>query len=322
MPYSEALADRIRDLLAARADLTEREMFGGIAFMLGGNIAVGVIGEDLLVRLGPDGERALAEPHTRPMDFTGKPMKTTRGERVALGAFVPTCGTKAPRPSRGLMGGGHAAPSMPRGFMAAVLACGDGAALSHGSAAVLWGFLKPLKGPIHVSMPSRNGRRPREGIVVHRRSSLPATVKTDVPVTTPRRTIEDIKGPLPDYLVRKAKRQAEFLGYELALPSDRSRSDLETFFLSFCRRHRLPLPEVNVQVGSWTVDFLWPAHKLIVETDFFAYHRGSQAFEDDHQRDMELRRMGYAVRRYTGAQIRNHPALVVADLGEVLGGAP
>ncbi|HWC09364.1 MAG TPA: TfoX/Sxy family protein [Solirubrobacterales bacterium] len=77
MAYSEALADRIRDALTRRAEVSEREMFGGIAFMLGGNMAVGVIGEDLMVRLGPDAERALAEPHVRPMDFTGKPMKTS-----------------------------------------------------------------------------------------------------------------------------------------------------------------------------------------------------------------------------------------------------
>jgi TfoX/Sxy family transcriptional regulator of competence genes len=75
--FDEALADRVRDVLAARPELSERRMFGGIAFMLAGNICCGVIGEDLLVRLGDDGEAALAEPHTRPMDFTGKPMKTT-----------------------------------------------------------------------------------------------------------------------------------------------------------------------------------------------------------------------------------------------------
>ena len=76
MAYSEALADRIRDALGPRAGLSERQMFGGIAFMLGGNMAVGVVGEDLMVRLGPDAERALAEPHVRPMDFTGKPIKS------------------------------------------------------------------------------------------------------------------------------------------------------------------------------------------------------------------------------------------------------
>jgi hypothetical protein len=74
--FDEALADRVRDVLAARPELSERRMFGGIAFMLAGNICCGVIGEDLMVRLGDDGERALEEPHTRPMDFTGKPMKT------------------------------------------------------------------------------------------------------------------------------------------------------------------------------------------------------------------------------------------------------
>jgi very-short-patch-repair endonuclease len=223
---------------------------------------------------------------------------------------------------RGVYAVGHAAPSLHRGFMAAVLACGEGAVLSHGSAAVLWGFLKPLKGPIHISLPSLNGRRRRVGIVVHRSLSLETTVKTSIPVTTPRRTIEDLKGVLPDYLVRRAKRQAEFLRYELGLPTDRSRSDLESAFLSFCRRHRLPRPEVNVKVGPWEVDFLWRTQKLIVETDFFDYHRGHQAFEDDHQRELDLRRRGYVVRRYAGAQIRNHPALVVADLGEILGGAP
>ena len=71
MAFDEALADRVRDVLAARPELSERRMFGGIAFMLAGNMCCGVIGEDLLVRLGDDAERALAEPHTRPMDFTG-----------------------------------------------------------------------------------------------------------------------------------------------------------------------------------------------------------------------------------------------------------
>lgn len=76
MAFDEALADRIRDVLSARADLTERKMFGGIAFMIGGNMAVGVVGDDLMVRLDrTDAEQALTEPHTRPMDFTGKPLK-------------------------------------------------------------------------------------------------------------------------------------------------------------------------------------------------------------------------------------------------------
>jgi len=76
MAFDEALADRIRDLLGPRSDVTERRMFGGIAFMVAGNMAVGIVGDDLMVRLDPaDAERALAEPHTRPMDFTGRPAK-------------------------------------------------------------------------------------------------------------------------------------------------------------------------------------------------------------------------------------------------------
>jgi TfoX/Sxy family transcriptional regulator of competence genes len=76
MEFDEALADRIRDLLGPRADVTEQKMFGGIAFMVGGNMAVGVINDDLMIRLDPaDAERALTEPHTRPMDFTGRPSK-------------------------------------------------------------------------------------------------------------------------------------------------------------------------------------------------------------------------------------------------------
>ena len=76
MAFDETLAERIRDVFSERDGVTERKMFGGIAFMVQGNMAVGVIGEDLMVRLDPaDAERALAEPHARPMDFTGKPAK-------------------------------------------------------------------------------------------------------------------------------------------------------------------------------------------------------------------------------------------------------
>jgi TfoX/Sxy family transcriptional regulator of competence genes len=76
MAYSEELADRIRPLLADRGDMTERKMFGGLCFMLNGNMTCGVTGDDLMARVGADHtEAALAEPHTRPMDFTGRPMK-------------------------------------------------------------------------------------------------------------------------------------------------------------------------------------------------------------------------------------------------------
>lgn len=76
MAYSEELAERVRAALGGRAGVVERRMFGGLAFMLGGHMCCGIVGDDLMLRLGPDGgEAALAEPHTRPMDFTGRALR-------------------------------------------------------------------------------------------------------------------------------------------------------------------------------------------------------------------------------------------------------
>lgn len=75
MAYDEKLADRIRKVLSAHSGLSEKRMFGGIAFMLRGNMCCGVVKDDLMVRVGPGQyEKLLAEPHARPMDFTGRPM--------------------------------------------------------------------------------------------------------------------------------------------------------------------------------------------------------------------------------------------------------
>ena len=76
MPYDESLAERVRAVFRSEPGYTEKKMFGGICFMVRGKMAVGVTGSDLMVRPGPDNfEDALALPHTRPMDFTGRPMK-------------------------------------------------------------------------------------------------------------------------------------------------------------------------------------------------------------------------------------------------------
>lgn len=76
MAYSERLADRVRTLLAGRRDVVERKMFGGLAFMVSGHMCCGIMGEALMARVGAEQyEEALARPHARIMDFTGKPMK-------------------------------------------------------------------------------------------------------------------------------------------------------------------------------------------------------------------------------------------------------
>jgi hypothetical protein len=86
MAYDETLAERVRTMIGARSGVTERKMFGGIAWMLGGNMACGVLREDLLIRLDyDDADRALAEPHTRVFDMTGRP---ARGMVVVEGAAV------------------------------------------------------------------------------------------------------------------------------------------------------------------------------------------------------------------------------------------
>ena len=76
MAYSEQSANRIREALADRSDLTEKKMFGGLSFLLHGNMCCGIIGDDLVVRVGQDNhEKALEKPDARPMDFTGRPVK-------------------------------------------------------------------------------------------------------------------------------------------------------------------------------------------------------------------------------------------------------
>jgi very-short-patch-repair endonuclease len=239
---------------------------------------------------------------------------------------------------RGVYAVGHRGLSLHGRFMAAVLACGEGAVLSHGSAAVLWKLLRPLDGPVHVSVPTTSGLRKRRGIHLHRSpslqepspSSLPirggrgrrllTTHRDGIPVTTVIRTIEDLRrSAFPLRLTRRAIRQAEFMGLRLdGIESDRTRSGLETLFLDLCRRHHLPPPEVNVKLGRWEVDFLWRSQRLVVETDSWTYHRGSVAFEADHARDLDLRAAGYTVLRFSDRQLEEEPGRVVADVARAL----
>jgi very-short-patch-repair endonuclease len=189
-------------------------------------------------------------------------------------------------------------------------------------------LLRPISGPIDVSVPTHAGLQGRAGIRLHRCASLAApgkagrliTARSRIHVTTPARTIDDLRGAVAPRLLRRAIRQAEIAGFPLypGSGSDRTRSDLERDFLRFCRSHGLPSPEVNARVGRWTVDFLWSTERVAVETDSFAYHRGSVAFEDDHARDLDLRAQGYEVRRFTGLQLRENPAQVAADIEDAV----
>lgn len=227
--------------------------------------------------------------------------------------------------------------------MAAVLACGRmggsgaadgalpvlecwGAALSHRSAAELWELLPRRDGPVDISIRGDGGRSRRAGIRLHRSHLLlPAAVssRNGIPVTTPARTIADLRRAsaggrrlIEPRELRRAIRQANVLGLPLEERDRRrkERSDLEEDFLALCRRHRLPAPEVNVRVGGELVDFLWRDEMLIVETDGYIYHRGRAAFEDDRGRDLSLRALGYDVVRLADSQIDAEPARIAAVL--------
>ncbi len=102
-----------------------------------------------------------------------------------------------------------------------------------------------------------------------------------------------------------------------AIP-DRTRSEFEYLFLRFCRRHLLPVPEVNVRIDEMEVDFLWRESRLAVETDGYRYHRGRAAFEDDRERDLRLRTLGYEVVRLTYRQVVDDSQQTATALKELL----
>lgn len=223
---------------------------------------------------------------------------------------------------RGVYAVGHRPSTWRSRWMAAVLACGEKAVLSHASAAQLWRLLEPRFGSIEVSVLSPGGRTRRTGIAVHRRPALDPRAVTrlhGIPVTTPAQTIADLRRAAPPVLLRRAIRKAEVLGLRTGVVAGApTRSELEDRFLALCQRHRLPKPATNTRIGGYEVDFLWASERVIVETDGYRYHRGAQAFEDDHERDLELRALGYDVRRFSYRQVDATPRRVAAAVRQAL----
>jgi very-short-patch-repair endonuclease len=230
--------------------------------------------------------------------------------------------------------------------MAAVLACGDGAVVSHRSAAHLWALL-PYPAPQHpidVTVPSRHSRL-RPGIRVHRVDRLdPRDVRTHnrVPVTTPARTLLDLAAESPRafeqalaeaetrhlvthrhleaVLERNARRPGAGV-LRAALARDASpawtRSEAEERFLALIRKAGLPAPETNVRLGPYEVDFLWRPERLIVEVDGFRFHSSRAAFERDRLRDAELQTNGFRVIRVTWRQLADQPEAMLARLARI-----
>lgn len=209
----------------------------------------------------------------------------------------------------------------PRGAeMAAILATGPGSLLSHDTAAALWGFRPPHDGPIHVT--TTRDQRPRPGIRTHRTTrtdSLDAAVLQGLPLTGAQRTLDDLARTLRGAELDRAREQAAVLGligrgHEPAF----TRSEAERRLLRLVRKARLPEPRTNVRLHGYEVDFLWPAARLVVEVDGFAFHRTRGAFERDRRRDADLAAAGYTVVRFTWRQITQEPEAVVAQLAVLL----
>lgn len=290
--------------------------------------------------------RKVATPHLRIAAIANRQhglisVRQLRGLGICEDAIrANTRAGRLHRVQRGVYAVGHTALSLEGRLFASVLALGRGpfaaehsvlehwgAAISHRSAAVLWGMLPSISGPCDVSVPSNAGRGRRAGIRVHRSRTMllrDVTLRNRIPVTTPARTIADLRdanrhrrpGGLSAWEIRKAVRQANVIGLLIDKQdaADRTRSDLEGDFLRLCRRHRLPLPEVNVRIGPYLVDFLWRERRFVVETDSYLYHRGEAAFQEDHARDLDLMRRGYEVLRISELQLNEEEALIVESL--------
>jgi very-short-patch-repair endonuclease len=221
---------------------------------------------------------------------------------------------------------GHARISFEGRCMAAVLACGEGTVISHRSAGALWGMLPAGSGPIEVTVSGDGGRRKRRGIATHRSSTLTArhtARQGGIPITKPARTLRDLHRSIPQPVYQRAVRRALDLrlisSKALKRDEERTRSELERMMLRLCRRHRLPLPEVNARVDGYEVDFQWREERLIVETDSFRHHGHRSAFESDRARDAHLQALGYRVLRFTHRQIERDPHVAASALRSLLG---
>ena len=241
---------------------------------------------------------------------------------------------------RGVYAVGHIPPSPHSRAMAAVLACGPGAVLSHHSAAALWG-LRRLPDVVHVTAPRDHRLR---GVRVHRSRTLSkadTTVHYGIAVTGPARTVLDLVQELADrdlarmvndariarlvslealraLIERSPGRATARLKALIARDGGPTRSELEDAFLVFAERYELPLPGINEEIAGHEVDLLWPEQKLVAELDSRTVHDTKHAFEEDRDRDADLLVGGYRVIRITHERLTRRPAREAERLRRLL----
>jgi predicted transcriptional regulator of viral defense system len=256
------------------------------------------------------------------------------------------------RVHQGVYSVGHSLLSIEGRYMAAVLACGPGAALSHRAAADHLGIRNTSRARIDVTAPGARGRS-RRGIDAHESASLApddVAVTRDIPCTTVARTLLDLAEVVDRRAVERAIERAEQLrlfdlrAVERALDRANGRTgasvvrrllaradwrptltreELEERFVALCRGAGVPQPEVNawLPLGSgegMEVDFLWRAERLIAETDGWETHGTRRAFERDRLRDQELALAGFRVVRFTWRQVEDDPDRVATTLRKLV----
>jgi putative AbiEi antitoxin of type IV toxin-antitoxin system/uncharacterized protein DUF559 len=223
---------------------------------------------------------------------------------------------------RGVYSVGHTIIPREGRWLAAVMGCGDGAALSHRSAASLWGIRPSAAARIDITVPRTSGVRSSPAFVVHRPRRPAETTRLDgIPVTTPGQTLADLAMALPRRQLEKALEMAEVVRLHVVVPDEHpgakrlaeasahdlgttTRSPLEDAFLELCDRHGIPRPLVNAVVEGFEVDFCWPDDRLVVETDGFEHHGTRAAFTRDRAKDAQLTVRGWRVLRFTEPQVR------------------
>ena len=195
-------------------------------------------------------------------------------------------------------------------FLAAALATGG--VVSHQSAAYLWGIRDGLLSPVHVSV-NAGGRKPRRGIVTHRRTTaIDTTTHLDIPATNPTQTLCDLSRVLTRDALEHAIEETHFnnlldrtdpriqrLLHSYEPGGKRTRSQNERRFLAFCAKHDLPTPIMNHPVGDDTVDAFFLHHNLIVEIDPWHTHRLPGRFKEDRARDRRHLAQGIPTVRLT-----------------------
>lgn len=257
--------------------------------------------------------------------------------RLRLGRLHPV--------TRGVYAVGWPRMTRERRWMAAALACGPLAALSHRSAAELWGIGTELPGRIDISVRRRCEPR-RSGIRARSRPSLRAdevVSHNGIPVTSPTQTLLDLATELPAPRLERAVNDADKHGLidpeqlraalderagepgvrALRALLDRhtfrlSDSDLEVLFRPIAKAADLPPPLTKEVVNGFEVDFFWPGLCLVVETDGLRYHRTPAAQARDRLRDQTHTAAGLTHLRFTHHQVKYEPAFVRKILRQTL----